>query len=198
MIGMMLILRCRNVERTAAAELKSWQTAQASASACNSPSIWKSSTLVVTLLLCTSYTTKPIQLPHLCRFQLPSDTPPPPALSASLLEVPPYDVLAQYMMQSSPSPPAARHDDHHQQQRRSQLLLGCVFLACTATAWVTASFLAQSLVSGDQPSLHPFLLTYVCTSMFSLYLPIIGCKRWLLAHHKAKGSSRTTTHRCDV
>jgi hypothetical protein len=44
---------------------------------------------------------------------------------------------------------------------------------------VAASFLAQYLVSGDQPSLHPFLLCWVCTSMFSLYLPIIACKQWL-------------------
>jgi hypothetical protein len=63
---------------------------------------------------------------------------------------------------------------------KSKLLLGSAFLACTAVTWVAASFLAQYLVSGDAPSLHPFLLTWICTSMFSLYLPIISCRQWLI------------------
>lgn len=63
-------------------------------------------------------------------------------------------------------------------QMRSKLL-GCAFLGCTALAWVAASFLAQYLVAGEQPSLHPFLLTYICTSMFTLYLPVIHIKGWL-------------------
>lgn len=61
-------------------------------------------------------------------------------------------------------------------------LLGGAFVLATASAWIAASFLAQHLVrpdaSGGQPSLHPLLLVWICTSLFSLYLPLLTAKAW--------------------
>ncbi|GFR51475.1 hypothetical protein Agub_g13885 [Astrephomene gubernaculifera] len=53
--------------------------------------------------------------------------------------------------------------------------LGFIFLFITAAAWIGASFITQALVSpsssGDGPELEPWLLTLICSSTFTLYLP---------------------------
>jgi hypothetical protein len=65
-----------------------------------------------------------------------------------------------------------------------QRALGLVLIFVTAVIWVAASFLSSLLVSDDPASqqLHtpPFLLTYLATSVFTTFLPLVHGKRWLL------------------
>ncbi|GBF91275.1 hypothetical protein Rsub_03595 [Raphidocelis subcapitata] len=60
-------------------------------------------------------------------------------------------------------------------RRRRAAGLACVL--GTAVCWVASSFISQALVrprpDGAPPPLPPFLLVYICTSLFSLYLPIV-------------------------
>lgn len=65
------------------------------------------------------------------------------------------------------TPQAARHS------------LGLVLIFSTAAIWIVASFLSSSLVSGSDATVHPFLLTYLATSLFTLYLPILKLKSWV-------------------
>lgn len=59
--------------------------------------------------------------------------------------------------------------------------LGLILIFVTAVIWVAASFLSSALVSsrpGASP-LHapPLLLTYLATSVFTLFLPLVHARR---------------------
>eukprot|EP00238_Polyblepharides_amylifera_P002758 CAMPEP_0196581878 /NCGR_PEP_ID=MMETSP1081-20130531/36181_1 /TAXON_ID=36882 /ORGANISM="Pyramimonas amylifera, Strain CCMP720" /LENGTH=378 /DNA_ID=CAMNT_0041902267 /DNA_START=158 /DNA_END=1294 /DNA_ORIENTATION=+ len=51
-----------------------------------------------------------------------------------------------------------------------EILQGYSFILIVAAIWVAASFLVQEIVSQGLP---PFLLAYLCNSMFVLYLPLV-------------------------
>ena len=64
-----------------------------------------------------------------------------------------------------------------------QRALGLVLIFVTAVIWVAASFLSSMLVTtrpGAAGALHapPFLLTYLATSVFTVFLPLVHGKRW--------------------
>ncbi len=54
--------------------------------------------------------------------------------------------------------------------------LGLALIFITALIWVAASFISQALVGADGGSpynVSPFLLTYLSTSVFTLFLPLV-------------------------
>ena len=60
----------------------------------------------------------------------------------------------------------------------SNYSLGLVFICIVTVIWTGASFLTQYIYS-DLDFQSPFVLTYLSSSLFSLYLPIYWCtKRW--------------------
>jgi hypothetical protein len=66
-------------------------------------------------------------------------------------------------------------------------------LACvlgTAVCWIAASFISQALVrpgaGGAPPRLPAPLLCYICTSLFSLYLPAVPAARALQARWRRR------------
>lgn len=76
--------------------------------------------------------------------------------------------------------------------------LGLILIFLTAVIWVAASFISQLLVtSGDgRPSYNvsPFLLTYLSTSIFTVFLPLVQLKSllqetWLLRYVHLRSST---------
>jgi hypothetical protein len=65
--------------------------------------------------------------------------------------------------------------------RLHNTVLGSGFVLLTTVLWIAASFLAQFLVrpdaAGSTPQLPPALLVMICTSLFSVYIPIVAIKR---------------------
>jgi hypothetical protein len=61
--------------------------------------------------------------------------------------------------------------------------LGLVLIFLTAIIWVAASFISQLLVNTEEgkPSYNvsPFLLTYLSTSIFTIFLPLVQLKNLL-------------------
>ncbi len=67
------------------------------------------------------------------------------------------------------------------QAARHTLGLGLIFI--TAAIWIVSSFLSGSLVSSSDTkdaAVHPFLLTYLATSLFTLYLPLLQLRTWAI------------------
>ena len=59
--------------------------------------------------------------------------------------------------------------------------LGLFLIFLTAAIWIVTSFISGSLVSSTDShaaAVHPFLLTYLATSLFSIYLPLIHISQW--------------------
>lgn len=52
--------------------------------------------------------------------------------------------------------------------------LGMIYIFLVATIWISASYIVQSVVSAG---VSPFLVTYICNSLFMIYLPIIEISR---------------------
>ncbi|KAL6516243.1 hypothetical protein OROGR_019548 [Orobanche gracilis] len=66
---------------------------------------------------------------------------------------------------------------------RSQLwrwTLGLVYIFAVATIWIAASFVVQSVVD---EGVSPFLVTYICNSLFVVYLPLVEIGRYLEDKH---------------
>lgn len=62
---------------------------------------------------------------------------------------------------------------------------GIVLLLATALIWVAASFISERLVSGSgaadaKSQVPPFFLTYLATTLFTLYIPLTYAKIWLM------------------
>lgn len=62
---------------------------------------------------------------------------------------------------------------------RSQVwrwVLGLIYIVAVATIWIAASFVVQSVVD---EGVSPFLITYICNSLFVVYIPIVEIGRYL-------------------
>ncbi|WIA09997.1 hypothetical protein OEZ85_010209 [Tetradesmus obliquus] len=69
-------------------------------------------------------------------------------------------------------------------------VLGSGFVLLTTVLWIAASFLAQFLVrpdaTGSTPQLPSALLVFICTSLFSIYIPIIALKHACCGSYRAQ------------
>ncbi|XP_054783043.1 thiamine-repressible mitochondrial transport protein THI74 [Prosopis cineraria] len=54
--------------------------------------------------------------------------------------------------------------------------IGLVYIVSVAAIWIAASFVVQSVVDAG---ISPFLITYICNSLFVLYIPIVEIGRYL-------------------
>ncbi|KAL2642494.1 hypothetical protein R1flu_010081 [Riccia fluitans] len=61
---------------------------------------------------------------------------------------------------------------------------GVIYIVLVALIWVTASFVVQSVVDGG---VSPFLITYICNSLFVVYIPIVEGGNKLKSMLKQKG-----------
>ncbi|GKU86085.1 hypothetical protein SLEP1_g658 [Rubroshorea leprosula] len=55
-------------------------------------------------------------------------------------------------------------------------VLGLIYIFLVAVIWIAASFVVQSVVDGG---VSPFLVTYICNSLFVIYIPIVEVGRYL-------------------
>ncbi|EOA30591.1 hypothetical protein CARUB_v10013723mg [Capsella rubella] len=55
-------------------------------------------------------------------------------------------------------------------------VLGLIYLLAVATIWIAASFVVQSVVDAG---VSPFLITFICNSLFVVYLPLFEIGRYL-------------------
>ncbi|XP_010486243.1 PREDICTED: uncharacterized vacuolar membrane protein YML018C-like [Camelina sativa] len=55
-------------------------------------------------------------------------------------------------------------------------VLGLIYLLAVATIWIAASFVVQSVVDAG---VSPFLITFICNSLFVIYLPLFEIGRYL-------------------
>lgn len=55
-------------------------------------------------------------------------------------------------------------------------LLGLAYIFAVATIWIAASYIVQSVVYAG---VSPFLVTYICNSLFLVYIPIVEAARFL-------------------
>ncbi|XP_010524692.1 PREDICTED: thiamine-repressible mitochondrial transport protein THI74-like [Tarenaya hassleriana] len=55
-------------------------------------------------------------------------------------------------------------------------VLGLTYIFSVATIWIAASFVVQSVVDAG---VSPFLITFICNSLFMIYLPIFETGRYL-------------------
>lgn len=54
--------------------------------------------------------------------------------------------------------------------------LGSLYIVAVAAIWIAASYLVQSVVDAG---VSPFLLSYICNSLFLVYIPIVEVSRYL-------------------
>ncbi|XP_073112612.1 thiamine-repressible mitochondrial transport protein THI74 [Elaeis guineensis] len=52
--------------------------------------------------------------------------------------------------------------------------IGLMYIIAVATIWIAASFIVQSVVDAG---VSPFLITYICNSLFVVYIPIVEISR---------------------
>ncbi|KAI3449884.1 hypothetical protein Pfo_006549 [Paulownia fortunei] len=67
---------------------------------------------------------------------------------------------------------------------RSQVwrwVLGLIYIVAVATIWIAASFVVQSVVD---EGVSPFLVTYICNSLFVVYIPLVEIGRYLEDKHR--------------
>lgn len=55
-------------------------------------------------------------------------------------------------------------------------VIGLIYILAVATIWIAASFVVQSVVDGG---VSPFLVTYICNSLFVIYIPLVEIGRYL-------------------
>ncbi|CAI9107448.1 OLC1v1006799C1 [Oldenlandia corymbosa var. corymbosa] len=55
-------------------------------------------------------------------------------------------------------------------------VLGLVYIFAVAAIWIAASFVVQSVVDAG---VSPFLITYICNSLFIIYIPLVELGRFL-------------------
>ncbi|KAH7576340.1 hypothetical protein JRO89_XS01G0039300 [Xanthoceras sorbifolium] len=56
-------------------------------------------------------------------------------------------------------------------------VLGLTYILAVAIIWIAASFVVQSVVDAG---VSPFLITYICNSLFVVYIPIAEIERYLV------------------
>ncbi|KAI4354404.1 hypothetical protein L6164_003268 [Bauhinia variegata] len=54
--------------------------------------------------------------------------------------------------------------------------VGLIFIVSVAAIWIAASFVVQSVVDAG---VSPFIITYICNSLFVVYIPIVEIGRYL-------------------
>lgn len=54
--------------------------------------------------------------------------------------------------------------------------IGLIYIVAVAAIWIAASFVVQSVVDAG---VSPFLITYMCNSLFVVYIPIVEIGRYL-------------------
>ncbi|KAI9116097.1 hypothetical protein K1719_013027 [Acacia pycnantha] len=54
--------------------------------------------------------------------------------------------------------------------------IGLTYIVSVAAIWIAASFVVQSVVDAG---ISPFLITYICNSLFVVYIPIVEIGRYL-------------------
>lgn len=55
-------------------------------------------------------------------------------------------------------------------------ILGLTYIIAVAAIWIAASFVVQSVVDAG---VSPFLITYICNSLFVIYIPLVEIGRYL-------------------
>ncbi|KAM5563133.1 hypothetical protein ABKV19_018021 [Rosa sericea] len=55
-------------------------------------------------------------------------------------------------------------------------VLGLIYIFAVASIWIAASFVVQSVVDAG---VSPFLITYICNSLFVIYIPLVEAGRYL-------------------
>ncbi|GAB2234498.1 hypothetical protein Drorol1_Dr00003753 [Drosera rotundifolia] len=60
-------------------------------------------------------------------------------------------------------------------RERWRWILGLVYIVVVAAIWIAASFVVQSVVDAG---VSPFLITYICNSLFVVYIPIVEVARY--------------------
>lgn len=55
-------------------------------------------------------------------------------------------------------------------------VLGLTYIIAVATIWIAASFVVQSVLDAG---VSPFLITYICNSLFVVYIPLVELGRYL-------------------
>jgi solute carrier family 35, member F5 len=53
--------------------------------------------------------------------------------------------------------------------------LGLIYIVAVASIWIAASYIVQSVVDAG---VSPFLITYICNSLFVVYIPIVEAARY--------------------
>ncbi|CBI37320.3 unnamed protein product, partial [Vitis vinifera] len=55
-------------------------------------------------------------------------------------------------------------------------VLGLIYIVAVASIWIAASYVVQSVVDAG---VSPFLITYICNSLFVIYIPLVEIGRYL-------------------
>ena len=55
-------------------------------------------------------------------------------------------------------------------QKTWRWVLGMIYVVAVAVIWIAASFVVQSVVDSG---VSPFLITYICNTLFVVYIPIV-------------------------
>lgn len=55
-------------------------------------------------------------------------------------------------------------------------VVGLIYIVAVATIWIAASFVVQSVVDAG---VSPFLITYICNSLFIVYIPVVEIGRFI-------------------
>ncbi|KAG0570345.1 hypothetical protein KC19_6G155300 [Ceratodon purpureus] len=75
-------------------------------------------------------------------------------------------------------------------------MLGMLYVVLVAVIWIIASFVVQSVVDAG---VSPFLISYICNSLFVVYLPIVEggnlVRRWLAGGLEGRSGAEKETVR---
>lgn len=55
-------------------------------------------------------------------------------------------------------------------------VVGLIYIVTVASIWIAASFVVQSVVDAG---VSPFLITYICNSLFIIYIPMVEIGRYV-------------------
>ncbi|XP_021763444.1 thiamine-repressible mitochondrial transport protein THI74-like [Chenopodium quinoa] len=58
----------------------------------------------------------------------------------------------------------------------SRWIIGLIYIVAVAGIWIAASYVVQSVVD---EGISPFLITYICNSLFIVYIPLVEASRYL-------------------
>ncbi|KAL2932899.1 Solute carrier family 35 member F5 [Bienertia sinuspersici] len=58
----------------------------------------------------------------------------------------------------------------------SKWVIGVIYIVAVAGIWIAASYVVQSVVD---EGISPFLITYICNSLFIVYIPLVEFSRYL-------------------